>query len=61
LKKKITLTVFPAEIKFNNNEYSKRFRTDMFQETIRINNITCVYRQWEFTQYVVESLPLSHF
>lgn len=60
MEKKFTLTVFPVEIRPHDNEYSKRFINDMFKETIRISNTTCVYRQWEFTQYAIDSLPMAH-
>jgi hypothetical protein len=61
LEKSLTLTVFPVEIKPMENQYSEGFKTGMFKETIRISVDTCVYRQWESTQYAVDTLPMATY
>jgi len=61
LEKSLTVTVFPVEIKSIENQYSEGFKTGMFKETIRIILDTCVYRQWESTQYALHTFPLATF
>ncbi len=61
MEKSLTLAIFPVEIKPIENEYSEKFKTGMFKETIRFSTATCVYRRWESTQYTVDTLPMANF
>lgn len=58
---KITLTIFPVEIKPSDNEYSEQLKTGRFIETIRVDKTAGVYRRWEFTQASYESMPMARF
>ncbi len=58
---KITLTIFSVDIKPSDNEYSEQLKTGHFKEAIRVDEISCVYSRWEFTQASYESMPMARF
>ncbi len=59
-EKKLELEVFPVKFKTYPNEYTEKLKTGMFKESIKINPLTCVYRQWESTRYSLDSIPTAH-
>jgi adenine specific DNA methylase Mod len=61
LENKITLTIFPVDIKPSDNEYSDQLKTRRFKEAIRVDETACVYRRWEFTQVSYESMLMARF
>ncbi len=54
------IIVLPVEIKSYSNEYSEKFKTGMFVETIKVDPLTCVYRRWDSTRYEIDSMPTAH-
>lgn len=54
------IIVLPVEIKSYPNEYSEKFKSGMFVETIMVDSETCVYRRWETTRYEMDSMPTAH-
>lgn len=58
--KKIKLVIFPVKITTYPNEYTERLKTEMFKEAIKIDPMTCVYRHWESTRYILDSVPTAN-
>lgn len=58
--KSAQLTVFNMEVKSYPNEYSEKFKAGMFEEQVKVNPLTGVYRKWESTRYSLDSMPTAH-
>ncbi len=59
-EKKLELVIFPVNLTTYPNEYTEKFKTGMFKESIKIDPMTCVYRRWESTCYAMDSIPTAH-
>ncbi len=58
--KSTQLMVFNMEVKSYPNEYSEKFKEGMFEEQVKVNPISGVYRKWESTRYSLDSMPTAH-
>lgn len=48
------------EVKSYPNEYSEKFKVGMFEEQVKVNPLSGVYRKWESTRYSLDSMPTAH-
>ncbi len=58
-EKKLQIIVFPVKINTYPNEYTEKLKTGMFTESVKVDPLTCVYRQWESTRYTNDSTPTA--
>lgn len=58
-EKRLEIVVFSPDLKEYVNEYSRKFKTEMYVEKINVNPLTCVYNQWKSTRYKMDSMPTA--
>lgn len=59
MDKKVELVVLPVKVQLFPNEYSERLNNEMYKESIEVDPLTCVYRQWASTRYTLDGMPTA--